>query len=166
MFKKVKGFFSTKFPSAVATGIFITFCVAGAVFLYAAWTDGINQSAKAEGWQARQAQYEAEANLAKINNAEKKMAKIPATQDCQKVIFVAKNISAEPEKPTDSVEETTPGSSQELDPAYAADDLAKIEAIKEEIRQLQELQKLAAQDQTVPGIVQDTNAASGALVRK
>ncbi|MFA5746555.1 MAG: hypothetical protein WC926_00555 [Candidatus Paceibacterota bacterium] len=125
---------------------------AGFAFLFF-WTNDINESQKKEMWDLKQEKEAFQEELKQANLAKDDSLAKASEGGCQKVVFVAKE-SSELEKPKDSMEEVSPGSSQELDPAYKADALAKIDAIKEEIRQLQELQKLASQDQTASGIVQ------------
>lgn len=122
MSQGLKSFLFTKFPPAVCTGMFLTFCVATAVFLYAAWVDQINEFVKAEGYEARKDQYEAQAKLARQNNAEKKMA--ASASDCQaRVVFVSKEAE---EKPADAVESYSPGEQEALAAAQQQiSDLAK-----------------------------------------
>jgi len=156
MFQEVKGFVSTKFSLAQTTGILLMISVMVISVLWALSAEQMLVSSKEEGWQRLQVKDETITNLVKADTGEKNLAKASTQSDCQKVVFVDREVSApEPEKPKDSVEETSSGSvSPEPDQA----DMAKaqiqtrIEEVKNEIaKKEKDLQQVL---QSTSGIVQ------------
>jgi ElaB/YqjD/DUF883 family membrane-anchored ribosome-binding protein len=166
MFQEVKGFVLTKFSSAQTTGILLMISVMVISVLWALSTEQMLISSKEEGWQRLQAKEEAITNLVKADTGEEKKLANALPSDCQKVVFVDREVSApEPEKPKDSVEET---SSESVSPESDQADMAKaqiqarIEEVKNEIAKKQKDLQQALQ--ATSGIVQasaDANTAVG-----
>lgn len=160
MFQKAKEFLSAKFSPAQSTGILLMISVTVISVLWALSAEQILISSKEEGWQRLQDKEETITNLVNSNTGEKKMAKTSAESDCQKVVFVDREVPApEPEKPKDSVEETSSGSvSPESDQAdmAKAQIQARIEEVKNEIaKKEKDLQQAL---QATSGIVQAAGA--------
>ncbi|MFA5746886.1 MAG: hypothetical protein WC926_02290 [Candidatus Paceibacterota bacterium] len=147
MFQKAKVFLLTKFSPAQETGIFLMIFVTGISLVYGFWNADMLDSSKEEGYERLQEKEKIIISLSGQINGEKSLVKASAQEnDCKTVIAAVRYI--EPEKPEDSVKETSPGS---VDPETSQTDMAKadirarIDEIEKKIQEkTQDLQALQA----------------------